>query len=127
MIKPVLSAVAFSLMACSVAWAVPNATSPKLGASASGLMKVDGDYDRDGDRDRHWRGQTYDDDWRADWYKNNHRRGDAYEDDDWKGDRRHASDGDHRPPGWSHGNKRGWNGKMLPPGLQKKYSRSWDD
>ena len=25
------------------------------------------------------------------------------------------------PPGWSHGNKTGWGGRSMPPGLYKKY------
>jgi len=25
------------------------------------------------------------------------------------------------PPGWSHGNKTGWRGRGMPPGLYKKY------
>jgi hypothetical protein len=25
------------------------------------------------------------------------------------------------PPGWSHGNKTGWGGRGMPPGLYKKY------
>lgn len=31
---------------------------------------------------------------------------------------------DNRPPGWSHGRKRGWGNRNLPPGLAKKYRRN---
>jgi hypothetical protein len=77
--KTVLSAAALSLMACSLAWAVPNTSpNPQLGASTTDLVKIDNrdrdhgkrhwgdqayDNDRRGDRD-HWRGQAYDNDWR---------------------------------------------------------------
>ncbi len=30
-------------------------------------------------------------------------------------------DGDHRPPGWSHGKKTGWGDCGMPPGQAKKY------
>ncbi len=30
-------------------------------------------------------------------------------------------DGDQRPPGWSHGKKKGWGDCDLPPGQAKKY------
>jgi hypothetical protein len=30
-------------------------------------------------------------------------------------------EGDHRPPGWSHGQKAGWGNCGLPPGQAKKY------
>jgi hypothetical protein len=30
------------------------------------------------------------------------------------------------PPGWSHGNKTGWGGRNMPPGLYKKYHSSSD-
>ena len=29
--------------------------------------------------------------------------------------------GGSNPPGWSHGNKTGWGGRGMPPGLYKKY------
>ena len=30
------------------------------------------------------------------------------------------------PPGWSHGNKTGWGGHNMPPGLYKKYHPNSD-
>jgi hypothetical protein len=30
------------------------------------------------------------------------------------------------PPGWSHGNKTGWGGHNMPPGLYKKYHSNSD-
>ena len=30
------------------------------------------------------------------------------------------------PPGWSHGNKTGWGGRNMPPGLYKKYHSNSD-
>ena len=45
--KTVLSAAALSLMACSLAWAVPNTSpNPQLGASTTDLVKID-NRDRD--------------------------------------------------------------------------------
>ncbi len=32
-----------------------------------------------------------------------------------------AYEGDHRPPGWSQGKKKGWGNCDLPPGQAKKY------
>jgi hypothetical protein len=83
MIRTVLSAAALSLMACSLAWAVPNTSpNPQLGASTTDLLKID-DRDRDHGK-RHWRDQAYDNDRRGD---RDHWRGQAY-DNDW---RRHYS------------------------------------
>ena len=34
-----------------------------------------------------------------------------------------GSNGSSRPPGWSHGVKRGWGGHNMPPSLYKKQFR----
>ena len=38
----------------------------------------------------------------------------------WNGGRSGGS----YPPGWSHGNKRGWANRGMPPGLYKRYYRN---
>ena len=45
------------------------------------------------------------------------------------GDRGGANGGwnhDSNPPGWSHGNKTGWGGHNMPPGLYKKFHSNSD-
>lgn len=59
MMKPILLGAALSLVASSAAWANPTATSGQQGAQSSNIVKVGrGDYH---DRDRHWKGNRWDD------------------------------------------------------------------
>jgi hypothetical protein len=46
------------------------------------------------------------------------------EDHDWEQRGKYeyrVYDGDHHPPGWSHGKKTGWGDCGMPPGQAKKY------
>jgi hypothetical protein len=71
MVKSVLSATVLSLMACSVAWAVPAvAPGPELAQTSSDLLKIGrDDHDKNHNKWQHgWRGpQAFDDDrgWRG--------------------------------------------------------------
>jgi hypothetical protein len=71
MLKSVLSAAVLSLMACSIAWAVPAVSSgTELTQTSSDLLKVGrGDHDKDHNKwQRGWRGpHAFDDDhgWRG--------------------------------------------------------------
>ena|SRR5437879_4550192 len=36
------------------------------------------------------------------------------------------SSGNSYPPGWSHGQKRGWGGRGMPPGLYRHYNSNYN-
>lgn len=100
--------------------------------STGGEFQFPSEYDRNGgqyqyDGGRYDGGQyQYDNGRRQYSRRENHRRYDSRSDDNRRYRTRYNRDDDRdRPRGWSRGNKRGWNGRSVPPGQSQKQHQ-WD-
>jgi len=107
-----------------------------LVAGAAAASDKDKDKDQGQDRDnhpqwrdsdeRHWYVRHISDQDRDD-HPHGNPQGDAHHDRDGDHDRDHWASSGYRqgtPPGWGHGQKKGWGNCGMPPGQAKKYGCS---